>query len=85
MNKLKLIKVQGTTYSILGLYSGYIYLGNPYNVNNNVVRDGVIWEMQPFCRELPQALTFYYTCIRFFKTNTFGRSCFKDKLKMFKK
>jgi hypothetical protein len=60
MLKLKLIKVQGKIYSQLGLYGGRIYLGNPQGIKNNVIRKGVIWEMQPFQREIPIRFYIYY-------------------------
>ncbi len=80
MKKLKLIKVQGKIYSIVGIYGGYIHLGNPYDVNNEVIKEGVIWEMQPFYEELPQIINLYYSFIRFFKTDVFGKSEFKNIL-----
>ena len=44
----KIIKVEGKWYIILGMYGGRCYLGNLFDLNNEVVKRGVIWEMQPF-------------------------------------
>ena len=84
MKKLKLIKVQGKTYSIVGIYGGYIHLGNPYDVNNEVIKEGVIWEMQPFFEKTPKIINLYYTFIRFFKIDVFGKNEFKNKLSSIK-
>jgi hypothetical protein len=45
---MEFIKVQNKLYTVLGMYGGYAYLGLPLDVNNDVVKNGVIWEMQPF-------------------------------------
>jgi hypothetical protein len=84
MLKLKLIKVQGKIYSQLGLYGGRIYLGNPYNVNNDVVKDGVIWEMQPFFEKVPFYIYFYFNFIRYFKKDVFNKSEYKSQRIRFK-
>jgi hypothetical protein len=80
MKKLKLIKIQGKIYNVIGLYDGYIYLGNPYDVNNDVVKNRVIWEMQPFYDGVPKITNCYFFYIRFFKKDVFGKSEFKNKL-----
>lgn len=80
MKKLEFINVQGKTYSILGIYGGHIHLGNPYDVNNEVIKQGVIWEMQPFYDKLPKIINLYFSFARFFKTDVFGKSEFKNKL-----
>lgn len=67
MKKLKLMKVEGKIYNILGLYGGYIYLGNPNDVNNDVVKSGVIWEMQPFYGDVPKINYLYFSLARYFK------------------
>ena len=45
----KLIKVQGEWFILLGMNGGMASLGSLWNINNCVVRRGIIWEMQPFC------------------------------------
>lgn len=67
MRKLELINVQGKIYNILAIYGGNIFLGNPYGLNNDIVREGTIWEMQPFNEKIPKAKYYYYSVIRFFK------------------
>lgn len=84
MKKLELINLQGKTYSILRIYGGYVYLGNPYDVNNEVVKEGIIWEMQPFNKKMPNITNLYYSVTRFFKTDVFGKSEFKNKLSRMK-
>jgi hypothetical protein len=80
MKKLKLMKVNGKIYNVIGLYGGNIYLGNPYDVNNDVVKNGVIWEMQPFYNDVSKVIKLYFTITRFFSTDVFGKSEFKNKL-----
>ncbi|OYX82451.1 MAG: hypothetical protein B7Y83_14725 [Flavobacteriales bacterium 32-34-25] len=80
MENLNLMKVGNKTYLILGLYGGYVYLGNPYDINNEVIKEGVIWEMQPFHEKIPKIINLYYSFIRFFKIDVFGKSEFKNIL-----
>jgi hypothetical protein len=84
MKKIEFINVQGKTYSIIGIYGGQIYLGNPNDVNNGVIKEGIIWEMQPFYEKTSKTINFYYSFIRFFKIDVFGRSKFKNKLSSIK-
>lgn len=80
--KLKLIKVQGEIYSKLGIYGGRIYLGNPYNINNQSVKHGLMWEMQPFSEKVPFYIYFYF--IWSFKKDVFDKSEYKSPLIRFK-
>lgn len=80
MKKLKLKRIHGKIYNVLGLYGGNIYLGNPYDVNNDVIKKGVIWEMQPFHKDVPMTKILYFYLIRYFKKDVFGNSDFKKKL-----
>jgi len=77
------IKVQGTIYNQIGMYGGNVHLGKATDVNNDVVKEGVIWEMQPFLNEnefskVDKVKLIYYNIIRFFKVDVFGRSSFKS-------
>ena len=45
---MKYIEVQGVIYTELGCYGGNIHLGRKFDLNNEVVKTGVIWEMQPW-------------------------------------
>lgn len=45
---MKFIKVQGKTYTLLGLNDGNVSLGLKFDLNNEVVKNGVIWDMQPW-------------------------------------
>jgi hypothetical protein len=79
---MEFIKVQNKLYTVLGMYGGYAYLGLPLDVNNDVVKNGVIWEMQPFYWENsishPDKIKIlYFKIIRFFKKDCFGKSKFK--------
>lgn len=89
MKKLKLMRVEGKIYNVLGLNGGYIYLGNPYDVNNGVLKKGVIWEMQPFFDDVPKINYLYFSLARYFKKDVFGNSDFKIKsselIKFYKK
>ena len=80
---MKYVWIQGKYYSQLGLYGGKIYLGKPTDVNNEVVKSGVIWEMQPFfCNEeVSKIVKHYFNIIRFFKVDIWGNSKFKKFLK----
>lgn len=44
----KLIKVQGKWYILLAMYGGKCYLSKLFDIWNEVEKEGVIWEMQPF-------------------------------------
>jgi len=44
----KIINVQGKWYNLLGMYGGRAYLSNLLDTYNEVEKEGVIWEMQPF-------------------------------------
>lgn len=79
---MRYIKVEGIIYTQLGMYGGKVHLGKTTDVNNEVVKDGVIWEMQPFLYEsefskLDKLCVIYYNIIRFFKVDVFGKSEFK--------
>ena len=84
MKKIELIKVQGKIYNVLGIYGGHIHLGNPYDVNNEVIKKGVIWEMQPFFENISQLVYLYFSLTRFFKKDVFGQSEFIYKLSSLK-
>ena len=71
MGKLKLINVQGKIYNVLAMYGGNIFLGSPSDTNNDVVREGIIWEMQPFSEKTPKAKYYYYSLVRFLKKASF--------------
>jgi len=43
------------------------FLGNPFDIKNDVVREGVFWEMQPFTEKTPKTKYYYYSVVRFFK------------------
>lgn len=47
----KIIKVQGKWYNLLGMWGGQCYLGNLTDMDNEVEKSGIIWEMQPFFYE----------------------------------
>jgi hypothetical protein len=47
----EIIKVQGKWYNLLAIYSGRCYLSKLTDIKNDIVKDGVIWEMQPFFYE----------------------------------
>lgn len=80
MRNLKLIRVENKIYSELSLTGGHVSLGNPFDVNNEVVKQGVIWEMQPFFDKIPFYIYCYINFIRYFKKDVFGRSDFKSHL-----
>ena len=84
MKKLELIKVQGKIYNILGVYGGHIHLGNQNDVNNEVTKKGVIWEMQPFFENISKARYLYFSLSRYFRKDVIGHSAFKEKLSKIK-
>jgi hypothetical protein len=47
----EIIKVQGEWYNLLAIYSGRCYLSKLTDIKNDIVKEGVIWEMQPFFYE----------------------------------
>lgn len=47
----EIIKVQGKWYNLLAIYSGRCYLSKLTDIKNDIVKEGVIWEMQPFFYE----------------------------------
>jgi hypothetical protein len=76
------IKVRGIIYNQIGMYGGYVYLGKPTDVNNDVLYEGLIWEMQPFLYEsefskVDNLKLIFYNIVRFFKVDVFGKSDFK--------
>lgn len=82
---MKYIKVNGIIYNqiVTTMYGSYVYLGKATDVNNDVVKEGVIWEMQPFYYEsefskVDKLCVIYYNIVRFFKVNVFGKSDFKS-------
>lgn len=44
---MKLIKINGVWYKVLMMSGGYSYLSGVFDVNNNVKKSGVLWEMGP--------------------------------------
>lgn len=81
-SKRKFIKIQGRYYTILSLHGGYICLGHPTDVNNDIVKRGIIWEMSPF--SYPSKFNIYvitYRFIRFFKPNIWMQSDFINMLR----
>lgn len=81
----RFIKVQGKIYHLLGMYGGHAHLGLPFDVNNDVVQNCVIWEKQPFLNESEFGFkdrVFVQWCllVRYFKTDVFGNSGFKKFL-----
>jgi hypothetical protein len=52
------------------MYGGVFYVSNVFDIDNNVVDSGIIWENQPFyyASELWYGgfITFFISCIRFF-------------------
>ena len=47
----EIIKVQGKWYHLLGMWGGQCYLGNVTDICNEVEKEGIIWNMQPFFHE----------------------------------
>lgn len=82
-SKRKFMRVQGQLYCLLGMYGGIASLSKPTDVNNQVVKRGVIWEMQPFQfhQETKSIKILYYRTVRFFKKDVWGRSDFQKLLK----
>lgn len=76
---MKLIKIQGKLYNLLGMYGGKVYVSKLFDVNNNVVKKGIIWEMQPFYwdKDINYLLKSFIYIIRYFKVDVFGNSQFK--------
>jgi len=79
---IKFIKIKGEIYTLLGMYGGRGHFGHPTDVNNESALVAVIWEKQPFFYEnemnkIDKMKVAYYRCIRFFKSDVFGRSGFK--------
>lgn len=81
---MKYIWTKGKYYSQLGVYGGRVHLGKPLDVNNESVKSGVIWEMQPFswAEETPILIRKYFDFIRFFKTDVFGNSGIKNLIRL---
>lgn len=79
----KYMKIQGKYYHLLGMYGGNAHLGEPTDVNNEVVKSDIIWFMQPFFwhTQTPFYVRWYYDTIRFFKVDVFGRSGFRTFIK----
>jgi hypothetical protein len=46
--KRDIINVQGKWYNLLLMSGGKAYLSNLFDTYNEVEKEGVIWEMQPF-------------------------------------
>jgi len=44
----RIINVQGKWYNLLGMYGGRCYLGKITDSYNEIIKSGIIWEMQPF-------------------------------------
>jgi len=85
MKRKEFIKVHNKIYLLLGMYGGYAHLGLPFDVNNNVIERGVIWEKQPFYHENEFGFkdrAFVQLCllVRYFKIDVFGNSGFKSFL-----
>lgn len=81
-SKRKFIKIQDKYYTILSLHGWSICLGRPTDVNNEIVKRGIIWEMSPFSH--PSKINIYvivYRLIRFFKPNVWRQSDFINILR----
>lgn len=75
---MRLIEIQGVLYNQLGMYGGKVYLGKPLDVNNEVVKAGIIWEMQPFKdeKEINTLIKTFVYVVRYFSRDVFGQSQF---------
>lgn len=51
MEKKKLIKIQGSWYILHGMYGGSFHAGSLFDLDNGIIKDGIIWEQQPFLYE----------------------------------
>lgn len=83
-SKMKYMFVDGKYFALHGLYQGYVYLGNPLDVNNNTTKSGVVWEISDvfkWAHETPRIIELYFNIRRFFMTDVFGQNDFKTVLK----
>lgn len=76
--KIKFITVNGEHYTLLGMYSGIAHLGKPLDVNNNIIKSGIIWEMGGWKYGIPFFKTIRFIIYRFFKKDCFGNWGFKN-------
>ena len=79
---MKLIKIKGKLYHQLYLWDGKVHCGKLFDVNNESVFSGIIWENQPFETDEkinPHIKTLVY-CVRYFKKNCFGNSQFRKEI-----
>jgi hypothetical protein len=81
----KLIKIDNKWYNLLYLQGGYFYVGEIFDINNNVIKQGVIWEQKRFFEqhEFWYGYIFNKTVrlIRFIKQLIFGDAFGKRILK----
>lgn len=75
---LKLFKVGGKIYEELGMSGGYVYLGSIWDPNREVIKEGVIWYMQPFYydNEISYLIKIAIYVVRYFMKDCLGRSQF---------
>ena len=79
----KLINIKGKWYILLGMHGGYYCTSSLFDINNDIINKGVIWENQPFFYEhefwYGKLLRFIVRYIRVIK-QLFIRDAFSNRI-----
>lgn len=66
----QIINIQGQWYNLLGMWGGRCYVSKLDDIDNEVYKSGVVWEMQPFILEneiwYSSIIKTYYNVIRLY-------------------